>query len=88
MRPDFASPKSGLPPLVRSAKTQRIERVSGAQAKLTWPGSEATSGFLQAVAVWVVIVATLAGQEAPPPDMTTTRMVTRAATTAVPITMS
>src|ERR1700729_3713831 len=88
IRPDFASPKSGLPPLVMSANTQRICRVADAQAKLTWPGSEATSGFLQAVAASAVPVATLDGQEALPPERTITRMVTNAATAADPATVS
>ena len=50
-----------LPPLVTSAKTQSTERVAGAQAKLTWVGSDRTSGFWQAREIWLWMVATEAG---------------------------
>src|SRR4029077_18537442 len=61
--PLFASLYCGLLPLVISAKTQRIWLVSLPQAKLTWPGSEATLGFWQAVVIWLWTVATLGGQD-------------------------
>ena len=63
--------------LVSSAKTHRTWRVDLAQAKLTWPGSETTSGFWQALATSAWTVATLAGHDAPPLVMMTARTVTR-----------
>ena len=48
-----------------------------AQAKLTWPGSDTTSGFWHALAISAWTVATLAGHDAPPLLMMTARTVTR-----------
>src|SRR5579862_824899 len=76
-RPVLVSLKYGLPPLVTRAKTHRTERVAGAQAKLTWVGSDRTSGFWQAREIWLWMVATDAGQDGP---LVVTFMNTRTAT--------
>ena len=56
----LASVYCGLSPLVISANTHRIWLVILPQAKLTWPGSDATFGFWQAVVISLWTVATLA----------------------------
>src|SRR5712691_11407856 len=71
LRPVAASVKAGSSPLVSSAKTHKTLRVSWPQAKLTWPGSEATFGFWHATSICCLTVATLAGHDAPPPGSTT-----------------
>src|SRR5262249_1222038 len=55
--PVLASAYPGSLLLVSSANTQRIWLVSASQAKLTWPGSDTTFGFRQAVVIWLVTVA-------------------------------
>ena len=77
-RPVLLSVNCGLPELASSANTHRICWVPLAQAKLTWPGSESTSGFPHAVVISACMVATLDGHDAPPVTMTITRLMTRA----------
>ena len=84
IRPVARSAKLGLLWLVSSANTHKIGRVARAQAKLTWPGSDRTSGFWQAISVWPWTTATLAGHEAPPCASTTTRMATSTAPMTAP----
>ena len=57
-----------------------------AQAKLTWPGSDFTSGFRQAIPACRSTAATPAGQEAPPLTRTVTPTVATTAAMAVPAT--
>ena len=55
--------KFGLSPLVIKANTHKIWLVVFPQAKLIWPGSDATLGFWQAVVISLWTVATLGGQD-------------------------
>ena len=56
-----------------------------AHAKLTCPGSEITSGFWHAVVISPCMLATLAGQEAPPLSRSATRaMISTTAVAATP----
>src|SRR5215472_14238736 len=75
----------GLSPLVISAKTHRICRVSLPQAKLTWAGSEAMLGFWHAVSIWLCTVATLGGQPGLDRKISTDAIVM---TAAIPATIS
>src|ERR1017187_5149594 len=82
--PVWASVYFGLSVLVISAKTHRIWLVVFPQAKLTWPGSDATFAFWQAVVISPCTVATLGGHDAPFLKITitsTVTMTTRAAVT-------
>ena len=60
--------------------------MASAQAKLTWPGSDLTSGFWQAIPACRSTVATLAGHEAPPVTSTVTPTVASTAAMAMPAT--
>src|SRR5215510_4635282 len=82
-RPVLIEAKSGLLPLVISENTHRICRVALPHAKLTWLGSDRTSGFWQAAAICRSTVATLAGHDGPGRERATTMMVSTAVTTAI-----
>ncbi len=56
------APKSGLLPLVSNAKIHRICLLPTAQAKFSWPGSDLTSVFWQAVVTSAWTRVTLPGQ--------------------------
>src|ERR1017187_7665612 len=81
--PVWASVYFGLSVLVISAKTHRIWLVVFPQAKLTWPGSDATFAFWQAVVISPCTVATLGGHDAPFLKITITSTVTRTTRAAV-----
>src|SRR5579862_1463961 len=70
-RPVDWSTNPGLSPLVSSANTHSTDCVSFAQAKFSPPGSAAASGLAQACLICAWTVATLAGQLALEPLVTT-----------------
>jgi hypothetical protein len=76
-----------LSPLVINANTHKIWSVVLAQAKLTWPGSDATFGFWQAVVISLWTVATLGGQDGLVLNSSTAAMTITTAIPAAPSTI-
>src|SRR6516225_7485805 len=81
-RPVLIDAKSGLLPLVIRENTHKICRVDLPHAKLTWLGSDLTSGFRHAIAICRWTVATPGGQDGPGRTRSSTRTVSRIAPTA------
>src|ERR1700722_15761010 len=85
-RPVVVSLNCELFSLESREKTHRTCCVCLAQAKLTWPGSDITSGLPQAVVISDLTVATLAGHDAPLlSTIVTTTMITTSRAEPAPI---